>query len=819
VGQYTWTLTGGTLPAGLSLANTGAITGTPTAAQNASFTATVKDSSGTTAASGFSIVITNPNTVNLVTPNPLPDGVVGVPYDYVIQVTGGAPPYSYAITAGQLPPGVIFDPNNGTLTGTPTLRGNFGLVLTVTDSGGAAPRVAVTTNYAIQIAGPGDFQVTTQTLPAGTLGQSYSTALAASGGAGAYTWQLLNGALPTGLTLTAAGKITGTPTQAVSSQIVVQVTDGGGNIATAALVLKVANPNAPAIQAVPPPPPGTVNVAYQSGLSAIGGHTPYTWSVASGTLPPGLSLNAQSGGIGGTPTQAGNFTFVAQVTDAQKVTATQSFTILVNSMTLAISPQTLPNATLNVPYSFGLSVTGGTAPYTWSLSAGGFLPGFTISPATGAISGTPTATGAYQFTISAADSNFGLAQQTYTFTVQSSGITLLPASAPAATVGVPYSLSFSAQNAAAPTSFAVVSGTLPPGLQLPSGSYVLSGTPTTAGTYSFTVQVTDATTAAAKVSYTLVVNPAALTIVTTSLPGGAVGTAYNQTLQSSGGTGAITWSVSAGALPGGLSLSSTGALTGTPTATGSFSFTVKAADSTGVTAQQALSLTIAAPPAVPAITLSGLPAASKPGDQPTVTITLAGGYPLPIQVTATLSITPNAGNSTDLMFANGTRTTQITIPANATTATLPFQVGTLPGTIQLTLALTADGVNITPAVAPTASTTIAAAVPTISSVTVTTTAAGLQVKIVGNSTTLNMSSANFTFTPAAGATLQTSTFSVNVSALFSAWYANAASLATGSQFSLTVPFTIGGNVSSIASVSVTLTNSAGTSAPAGANVP
>jgi hypothetical protein len=83
-----------------------------------------------------------------------------------------------------------------------------------------------------------------------------------------------------------------------------------------------------------------------------------------------------------------------------------------------------------------------------------------------------------------------------------------------------------------------------------------------------------------------------------------------------------------------------------------------------------------------------------------VTITLANGYPLPIQVTATLSITPNPGNSTDLMFSNGLRTTQITIPANTTQVTLGFQTGTLPGTIQLALTLNAASVDITPAVQP-----------------------------------------------------------------------------------------------------------------------
>jgi Putative Ig domain len=338
--------------------------------------------------------------------------------------------------------------------------------------------------------------------------------------------------------------------------------------------------------------------------------------------------------------------------------------------------------------------------------------------------------------------------------------------------------------------------------------------------------VTDQTAATAQATFTLVVSPPPLSIVTTSLPGGSVGTAYSQTIQSSGGTGAITWSVVAGAgtPPTGLSLgSTTGTISGTPSAVGSFSFTVLATDSTGVTAKQPFTVTIAGPPTVPVITLSGLPATSHPGDQPVVTITLASPYPLPIVVTATLSITPNPvppnTGASDLMFANQSRTTQLTIPANTTQATLPFQTGTLAGTIQLALALSAAGVNITPPVAPTATTVIAAAAPTITSIAVASTTAGLQITLVGTSTTLDMQTAVFQFTPTAGSTLQTTSVTINVSSLFAAWYSNPASLVTGSQFSLTEPFTIGGNISTIASVTVTLTNSAGASAPATANVP
>jgi uncharacterized repeat protein (TIGR03803 family) len=137
------------------------------------------------------------------------------------------------------------------------------------------------------------------------------------------------------------------------------------------------------------------------------------------------------------------------------------------------------------------------------------------------------------------------------------------------------------------------SGTLPPGLVL-SSSGVLTGTPTTSGTFKFTVTATDAAGAKAGHSYSLVINPA-LTITTTSLADAMVGDGYNQTIgavNAVSGTGTITFSITAGALPTGLTLSSAGVLSGIPLEVGSYNFTLTATDSTSNTASQAYMLTI-----------------------------------------------------------------------------------------------------------------------------------------------------------------------------------------------------------------------------------
>jgi hypothetical protein len=163
------------------------------------------------------------------------------------------------------------------------------------------------------------------------------------------------------------------------------------------------------------------------------------------------------------------------------------------------------------------------------------------------------------------------------------------------------------------------------------------------------------------------------------------------------------------------------------------------------------------------------------------------------------------------------RTTQFTIPANTTDFSLPFQVGTSAGTVTVTLNATDQ--PITPSGPLTATGQIPAQAPFIRSVTATaSTASTLTVTVIGFSDTRDMKTAQFHFTPAAGATLAATDFTVDVTSVFSTWFANAASYPTGSQFKLTMPFTLTGSATAISSVTVTLTNSNSASAPATAPV-
>jgi hypothetical protein len=175
---------------------------------------------------------------------------------------------------------------------------------------------------------PAPLAVSTSSLPAGTVSAGYSASLVAAGGSGPYSWSLASGTLPAGLTLSTAGSISGTPTTAGSSAFTVAVTDGVSTT-TRSLSLVVATPVSVSTSSLVA---GKVAVAYSVSLVASGGSGPYSWSLASGTLPAGLALST-AGSISGTPTTAATSSFTVRVTDAAGRTATRALSITIATTT------------------------------------------------------------------------------------------------------------------------------------------------------------------------------------------------------------------------------------------------------------------------------------------------------------------------------------------------------------------------------------------------------------------------------------------------------------------------------------------------------
>ncbi|MGY0675014.1 putative Ig domain-containing protein [Xanthomonas campestris] len=599
---YTYALASGALPAGLTLASNGTLSGTATVEGSFNFTVTATDAGSFTANQAYSLTVAAPN---LVLPaSSLPAGTAGQAYSASITpATGGTAPYSYALTAGALPAGVVVDVATGGLSGTPTVAGTFNFTLTVSDST-PSPAAQASRSYTLTIAAP-VIVVAPTALPAVTRGTAYSQTLSASGGTAPYTYAVSAGNMPAGLTLASNGTLSGTATVEGSFNFTVTATDANTFTASQAYAVTVAGPNL----ALPASnlPAGTAGQAYTAAISpATGGTAPYSYALTAGALPSGVVLDAATGALSGTPTVSGTFNFTLTVTDSTPspaAQASQSYTLSIAGATLVPGQPTLPPAVRGTPYSQVLTATGGVAPYTYSVASGTLPAGLTLA-SNGVLSGTPTAEGSTSFTIAVADAGNASATQAYTFTVAAPNLALPASNLPAGTAGQAYTAAISpATGGTAPYSYALTAGALPSGVVLDAATGALSGTPTVSGTFNFTLTATDSTpspAAQANQSYTLSIAGATLVPSQPTLPPAVRGTPYSQVLTATGGVAPYTYSVASGTLPAGLTLASNGVLSGTPTAEGSTSFTIAVADAGNATATQAYTFTVstAAPVAV-----------------------------------------------------------------------------------------------------------------------------------------------------------------------------------------------------------------------------
>lgn len=712
---YSFAVTSGALPPGLSLTGSGLLSGTPGAGGDFTFAITATDGSG--APGPFSgtqnYTLTVADAVVDLPSATLPGGTAGSPYSASIPAaSGGTAPYSYAITAGQLPDGLTLNAGTGAISGTPTAAGSYLFDVTATDSSTGTGPFSATQSYAIEItdlppvvnpvsltvpynsgpvnvpvsfsggtptsygevtspangtvitlgtvityqpnpgyAGPDSFTYNasnsggtsapaTVTItvsdpvitvsPSGSLaaavGAPYSQTFTWAGGTAPFSGFQVTG-LPLGLTITGSTAnsvtISGTPTQAGSFSLNASASDsstGNGSFTVGqAFTLTVAPPMLDLA-----PGAGVLTAAYGTPFSqsftASGGIGGYSYSLT-GALPPGLSLGGDT--IAGTPTTPGSYNFSVTATDGGATgtgapfSITQAYTIEVPSPVITLSPAALANGTAAAPYTQTLSASGGVAPLTFTLGGGTLPAGISLS-AGGVLTGTPTEAGSFTFSVIASDANGQSGSRSYTLVIDGPALSLAPASG---TLTLPYggtlSQGFSASGGNGPYTYAI-SGSLPAGITFDPGNGFLSGSTFVVGDFAFTVTATDTGTSGAggpfsvAQSYTLRVTPPTLAITPGSLPGATVGNSYASSLIASGGAAPYSFTVTGGALPAGLGLSPAGVISGTPSAGGSFTFTITASDSGPApgpfTVSRAYTLDVAAP-------VVALPATSLPDGQ------------------------------------------------------------------------------------------------------------------------------------------------------------------------------------------------------------
>jgi Putative Ig domain len=639
-GMYTWSISpsGVTLPPGATASSTGgSITwSSPVSGTTSGIKLRVTDSlAGSIDTSAFSLIVNPaltisggpsstisgvPNSAIAATPAPSVSNKVGT-VSYAL-LSSGSP-----ITLGVTCPGLVFHTDTGVIDGTPSSSCTApSLTIRATDTDGAT--AATQTSFAVVI-NP-SLTITLGAIPAGATSSSYSYVPNVTGGTGTYSAVTVTnvtgtlGALGLSASIVANQvKFSGTPTSAGSWTGTFTVTDSGGNNTASAQFTITVTAALTMTYNVPLAVNTSVGGAFQATASTAGGSPPYTYWIVNDASSQykfsdlGLTFNPATGSLTGPITVASRIsTGVVGVRDSAGNQATASISVSAASPSANVFGGTMTGQyqvlQANTTYSASLTLTGGVTPYRYFYYSGTLPTGVTITQSNNTWSGTATTPGQYTYVVQAGDANFNyFTTQTYYATVYSSTSPQLAVSPNSqmwdvGQTGRTFSLTpygsgpFTFQ---APTT---ISGALPAGLSFVQASnvasgaaaVVVSGTPTAAGSWTGTFTAKDSgNRTATSVTVTITVN-ASPTIAGTP-PSGKVGTAYAYTPRLGGGTpyySGFTATLTSGSTLAQLGLaisSTTGAITGTPTAAGTWNGTISYVDGMGQTATNSFSITIA----------------------------------------------------------------------------------------------------------------------------------------------------------------------------------------------------------------------------------
>lgn len=607
---YSWARISGSTAISASSANvldTG-FTGTvaPGASASATFRLTVSDGS-TSDTLDATITITNNYVFPSLTGAPSEYAMRGAAYSSGYGVSGGKSPFSWAVTSGTLPTGLSISSSTGVISGTPTDTSyvNRNLTIRATDSEGQSASASFTLQYFDALALGG-------TAPAGSQGQPYTFTPTRTGGFPAFTYAVISGTLPAGLSLNAStGTVSGTPSATTAgTAVTIRVTDSQLYVADVALNF-------------------VVNAYTPVDLSgSVSGQSDTVESYAgSKTINPNYSLLATNGGLGtityswakisgstaisasspsaketaftatAAPGATASALFRLTATDG---TSSDTFDVTVELTNTYVEPSlsgTLAaRSTRTVAYSSGLTRSGGKAPFTWAVVSGTLPTGLTINSGTGVISGTPTDASftTRNITVAVTDSEGRSATSAQTITYRDVP-NMVAATLPYGWRNVPYSGSVVAANAADThaLTYAYVSGDPIFGLTLDTNTGAITGTPTSTNYASigYTYRATDIDGNFDEAVFTL---PYADNLAASeSTPNVASGASYSGSVSRTGGHSPFTYAVQSGALPSGITLNgTTGIISGSSTVVGSYSGNFRVTDVGGRTADVAFALDV-----------------------------------------------------------------------------------------------------------------------------------------------------------------------------------------------------------------------------------